>query len=124
MRITKCLVAIAVLAVTCMSCCIEPYPTTPIEVELTDISLCKGQTVEGDSIILQQPVPPNETRKCICGHLKENWDQDITLQVLWSYEREGLHRDVREFGDEPFISCVEQKAGFELGEYHVSVVAY
>jgi hypothetical protein len=88
------------------------------------MSLCKRQTVEGDSIILQQPVPPNETRICICGHLEKNWDRDITLQVVWSYERERLQRDVREFGDGPLISCVEQEDGFEAGEYYVFVVAY
>jgi hypothetical protein len=124
MKVTKCLLAIAILTVTSTSCCGGPYPSALVEAELTNISLCEGQTAEGIPIILQQPVPLNETRICICGHLEKNWDQDITLQVLWSQEGEMLQADVQKFGDGPFVSCVERKDGFEPGKYHVSVVNY
>jgi len=91
-----------------------------INAQLSDLTLCRGWDAAGNAIALPDPVPSDETRICICGHLETN--ADILLEVSWDRERNTLLRQREVFGNGAFLSCIEQDDGFEPGGYGVSVM--
>lgn len=91
-----------------------------INAQLSDLTLCQGWDAADNAIALPDPIPSDETRICIRGHLETN--ADILLQITWARERKALLRHREVFGNGAFLSCIEQDGGFEPGGYGVSVM--
>lgn len=73
--------------------------------------------MEGEAIVLSDPIPNDETQICICGELETN--QEILLQTIWLGRTDFTQRQVWNSG--PFLSCVEDGV-LEPGRYQVSVL--
>lgn len=82
--------------------------------------ICQGWDAEENAIVLPDPVPPGETRICLCGNLEVN--QDLYLQVFWDREGTSILIDKQVFSNGPFLACIEDDQGFKPGNYGVSVI--
>ena len=111
------IVAVTSLIIALCAC---PFFTTPAVAELSDLTICRGWDAEENAIVLPDPVPPDETRICICGDFEAN--QDLYLQVFWYRERTNILSDKQVFSNGPFLACIEDDRGFEPGNYGVSVI--
>ena len=103
--------------------CARSAPPPKLTIELSELTLCEGGNTTETPNTFPDIVLSSETRICICGHLETNRDKGITLQVIWTRDRNILLRNPQVFSNGPFQSCMENTEGFEAGNYVVTVLA-
>jgi hypothetical protein len=122
----RCLLVAIIALVLASSACSEATPSRRPPVQLEGLTLCQGWSDEGLPLYLEDSVPADEERICVCGEFVMS--QTYYLKIVWAREEDisgyrVIYRDVRAFQPGTFSSCIESDGEFSAGNYHARVVA-